>query len=182
MSINHLLVDLGGPQNIGGLMRDLYELSGTDSKLFIYDPRDKLNTLYNDILSASIGLLSEGRHEIVEDINSFLETYESRVIIADVSKDAISLSEFHFEENDLILYGNENRGFYNEELLQVVDTKNVDHSIIVPMQASPRVLPPTNKIVAPNYNIYPNLNVRTAATIIAYTALKQLGYFKNFKL
>ena len=177
MGINHLTVDLGSPHNLGRIIRTVHVLGGKKSRLYIYDPRKICETYIADVRLASVDLVDRHDYEIVKDIAGFLNSYDGRIIKTDLSEDAVPLPEFRFKENDLILYGNENRGYLNKALEKVPGVyENVDCSVEIPMLGENHALPDRGKVVHPNHGEMPNLNVAEVVAIVAYSALEQLGY------
>jgi len=177
MGVNHLTVDVGSPRNLGAIIRTINVLCGKSSKLFIYDPRDRLVTDIEEIKLTSTELVDKNEHEVVKDIAIFLENYKGRIVKTDLSEDAVPLPEFRFKEDDLILYGNENRGYLNKALEKVPGVyENADCSIKIPMLGENHPLPDRGKVVHPNHGEELNMNVNTVVAIVAYAALEQLGY------
>jgi len=176
MTINHLLYDLGSPANIGTIMRSVYVLCGKSSKLFIFDPRGNLQKYKDDIERISTGLSNHNHFAVVANIDDFVRNYSGRKITTEITPSAVSLAEFSFLPDDLVIYGNENRGI-PESITTIADA-----SVIVPMLGENYALPQTEKQVASNYGDFPNLNVGHVVSIVSYEALRQLGSFKEFKL
>ncbi|MDO8656033.1 MAG: TrmH family RNA methyltransferase [Nanoarchaeota archaeon] len=174
--INHLLYDLGNPANIGGIIRLIHVLGGKDSHLYIFDPRANLTTYEREISKASTGLYPNPKVNQIDNIDTFLNGYQGRKIATQITPRATKLTYFKFQLNDLVIYGNENRGIPQ----QIID--QAQESIIIPMLGQTYRLPRPDRPVAENYGEHPNLNVAHAAAIIAYEALKQTGSFEDFKL
>lgn len=181
--INLLLVDLGNPANIGSIIRSCHTLGGVDVGLFIYDPRDNLTTWAEDIHRASLGLSQKpGVFIKVTNLADFLSKYPGRKIKTDITPDATPLPNFRFMKRDLIMLGNENRGYLTKELVVQPGTDNVKESLIIPMLGEPYEVPSSGSIRLENTGLYANLNVGTTASIVTYFALSQLGKFNQFRL
>lgn len=181
--INFALIDLGSPHNIGLIIRTCWVLAGENAHLYVYDPRNKLTLNRDDIDLTSGGLIS--RKEIytrIDDLNGFLSAYLGRIIATEVSGDATPLTEFSFQQDDLILFGNENRGYRDKELRVFSGIERVTKHLIVPMQGETYVLPDRGEVVPQEFGQYPNLNVAISAAIVGYIALEQIGRFKGFDL
>lgn len=181
--INLLLVDLGSPANIGSIMRSCHTLGGMDIGLFIFDPRDNLSRWEDDIYKTSVGLSRKpGVFMKVPDLADFLSRYPARRIKTDITADAISLPNFRFRKRDLILLGNENRGYFSKDLSPHPGTENIENNIVIPMLGAPYDIPDSGSIRLENAGVLPNLSVSATANILIYTALNQLGKFRGFKI
>lgn len=172
--INHLLYDLGSPANIGSIIRLLHVLG--DSRLYIFDPRGNLEAYAEAVARCSTGLSWQQSFLQITDIDHFLQEYQGRKIATEISDQAVPLNQFRFQSEDLIIYGNENRGI-PEPIIQRADAR-----VVVPMLGRSYPLPATERPVAANFGQHPNLNVSHTVAIVAYEGMRQMGAFDGFKL
>src|SRR3989338_6935313 len=113
MGINLLLIDLGSPHNIGRIIRESHDLGGNHCQLFIYDPR---NILVENRDGINLTSMERGSYQIVENLEPFLREYTGKLVATDITSDALPHHDFGWQENDLILLGNENRGYRDKDL------------------------------------------------------------------
>ncbi|MBM3209108.1 TrmH family RNA methyltransferase [Candidatus Shapirobacteria bacterium] len=182
--ISLLLVDLGSPHNIGQIIRTSYILGGEKVRLYIFDPRGRLDHNREEVGLTSVELVGEeGAYTRVDDLEEFLAGYPGRIIATDITEQAESLVGFQFRRGDLILVGNENRGYRDEpNLREHPGLEHVAERLIVPMGGKAYGLPDRGSIVPEDHGLYPNLNVAATVAIVTYVALAQLGYFNEFGL
>jgi tRNA(Leu) C34 or U34 (ribose-2'-O)-methylase TrmL len=181
MTINLLLVDLGSPANIGTIMRHVVTQAGKQCRLYIFDPRDKLTRYAEEIDKTSLGLSKDpDTYELVHDLETLLGTYNGRIITTEVSARATALPKFSFHENDLVLFGNENRGFGRIDQTSWPGIERAQQSVIVPMLGDSYPIPDHGRYRADNYGQFPNFSVSATAFIVLYAALSQLGHFDDF--
>ena len=179
--VSLLLVDLGSPYNIGNIIRTCWVLGGKRVQLFIYDPRNRLEEGRGNIDLSSVALADkDGAYTKVDDLEEFLSSYPGRIIATDVSKQATVLGDFKFQKGDLILLGNENRGYRNENLVEHPGIEQINERLIIPMLGEGHDLPDRGKVIPKEYGKYLNLNVAATVTIVLYAALEQLDCFKDF--
>ena len=181
--INLLLVDLGSPQNIGLIVRTSWVLAGENVRLYIYDPRNKLEVNRDVVDLTSITLVGEeGAYTKVDDLERFISEYPGRIVATDISEQSTSLVNFSFQRGDLLMFGNENRGYRDESLKEHLGIQHIANRLIVPMCGKKYELPDRGKAVPEDHGSYPNLNVATTVAIVTYAALEQLGGFEQFSL
>jgi tRNA(Leu) C34 or U34 (ribose-2'-O)-methylase TrmL len=175
MGINTLVADLNYGSNIGQIARTHHVLGG-ESTLYLFDPRGIIHESADEVSRFSCGIFDNGQHEIIDGIEAFLRGYRGRRIATELSPDATPLTEFEFQDEDLILFGNERVGLPGS----VITT--CDETIIVPMLGAPY----TKKDYRPEEPIkgvgeYPTFNIAATYAMVMYTAMAQLRAFKDFK-
>ncbi|MFH1129294.1 MAG: TrmH family RNA methyltransferase [Patescibacteria group bacterium] len=168
MKINTLIYDVTYPSNIGEIIRTSHVLGEGTSDLYFYDPRNILDKEKDEIENFSCNIASLKEFKILNsDINDFLKKYNGRKIATLISDKSTKLKDFNFEENDLILFGNERTGL-PDEIIELCDEK-----IIIPMKGS--VYNKTDHhLGTPIKGIgeYPTLKVSIAHAIVLYGALE----------
>ena len=177
-----LLIDIGSPYNIGNILRTSYDLCADKCTMYVFDPRKIMKELKDKIEKIS---LNRGKFILVNNLIEFLQKYTGRIILSDIKNNACPLKSFKFLNNDLILFGNENRGYYdsiNGKMKIRPELKKYKTSLIVEMLGATKKLPNKNKICSPNHGVYPNCNVSNVAAIVMREVMLQFGYYENFKL
>lgn len=175
MGINSLIADLNYGPNIGGAIRT-YHVLGGDGRLFIYDPRGILQESADEVQAFSCKISDKHEFEIVEDLEAFLDDYQGRRIATAVTPQATPLTEFQFQDGDLILFGNERVGLSDQVLA------TCDESVIIPMLGAPYIKDdyhPGQPIKG--VGEYPTYNVGVTYGITMFIAMAQLEEFKDFK-
>ena len=176
MPVNSLIVGLNSGINIASIIRTNYVLGG-GAVLYIYDPRNVLKESREEIDTFSCGLSERISYSPVNDIEEFLKQYKGRKISTELSSDAVTLPKFKFRKDDIILFGNEIDGLPSSL------SKMSDQSVIIPMQGDPFVKSNYDPQVRPIRGMgeYPTYNVAVSYAIVMYTALEQMGLFRNWK-
>lgn len=93
--------------------------------------------------------------QLYPDLKSFLEHNGQARIFGATTRARRSYSEVNYRQDDAILFGPETRGLPAE----VLDSLGEENTIRIPMLANSR-----------------SLNLSNAAAVVAYEALRQLGF------
>lgn len=164
--IHFLLDNLQSPINIGQCAR-VAEIYGMD--LYIRDQRNLLKNLetLQTVSDFSCGAWQRKKAQILESTGDTLRK-TGRVIATCLQEDAVRLHDFEFENNDLIMFGNEYDGL-EPDLIARADAKVYIQmpQIYLPKPFSRKPIDPSRSSEV-NQNGIPNLNVAVAAGIVAY--------------
>ena len=175
MAINSLISDLNYGSNIGGIIRTHHTMGG-DGCLYFSDPKAIMQASADEISRFSCKLFDKRQFEVVDNLEAFLVGYKGRRIATVLSQQAIPLTEFQFQDEDIILFGNERVGL-KEPVLAACD-----EAVIVPMLGAPYIKDdyhPDQPIKG--VGEYPTFNIGVTYAMVMYTAMAQLGLFKDFK-
>jgi tRNA(Leu) C34 or U34 (ribose-2'-O)-methylase TrmL len=176
MALNSLIADLNYGSNIGGIIRT-HHVMGGDGRLHIYDPMKIMQTSADEVRNFSCRISDRHEFELVEDLEAFLRDYkEGRRIATELSARAKPLTDFQFQEGDIILFGNERVGL-SAPVLRVCD-----EAVVIPMLGTPYVkddFHPGQPIKG--VGEYPTYNTSYSHAIVMYVAMAQLGKFKDFR-
>ncbi|NND65280.1 MAG: hypothetical protein HKM24_04860 [Gammaproteobacteria bacterium] len=183
--ISTLLVDIFKTRNLMEIMRAHYVLSQGDLNLYVNDPRHRLRTVKSESRemnnAAYMDLLNKANYQIIADLDSLFASIPGRKIAVDITNDAVPLSSFEFNNDDLLLFGNERSGLARNVL------SKCDHILVIPMYGkafrSPqnefRSLDPDQPLNG--FQEHAAYNVAGAFSMTMYQALQQIGYFEGFK-
>jgi tRNA (cytidine/uridine-2'-O-)-methyltransferase len=143
------------PQNTGNIARLAV---GLDINLILVG---RLGFSLNDryLKRAGLDYWDNLKLEVIPDFNDFKAKYSDRRIIMATTKGINPYFDFKYKTGDIILFGSETKGL-PVDLIK----SDINNSITIPMPGKVR-----------------SLNLSNSASIIAYHALKELGYFRNFK-
>jgi tRNA(Leu) C34 or U34 (ribose-2'-O)-methylase TrmL len=160
--------------NLGAIIRTTY-VFGACGQLYFYDPRNIFASSHEEINRFSSGLLDKQPYTIITDSTGFLKNYTGRKIAADISPKAHALSAFTFQDDDLIIFGNERTGI-PEDIVT-----SCDASVVIPMLG----LPDKKKDYRPGEPIkgvgeYPSYSVCMSYGIMVYQALVDTGAYDGF--
>jgi tRNA G18 (ribose-2'-O)-methylase SpoU len=133
--------------NIGMIIRSAVGFN--IEELIFYDPKNILSKKAKQIYRVSQGTIKRIKITTINDIPSYLSTYTGRKIATVCEGPATSLKDLVYQENDLLIFGNE-RGL-PQELIELCDLK-----VNIPLQ---------------NLN---SLNLACAFSIFAYTSQTKL--------
>lgn len=177
--INFLLDNLQSPINIGQCAR-VAEIFGMG--LYIRDQRDLLKNFetLQTISDFSCGAWQRKKAHIWEGAEDVIGKYkDGRVIATCLQKDAVRLHDFEFENNDLVVFGNEYDGL-EQDLIERADAKVYIQmpKIYLPKPFSHKPIDPSRGSEV-NQNGIPNLNVAVAAGIVAYAFFCWRDCFRN---
>ena len=175
MAINSLIADLNYGSNIGGTIRT-HRVLGGDGRLYIHDPRAVMQEFADEVRAFSCKISDRNEFEVVQDLEAFLAEYQGRRIATALTPQSTPLTEFQFQDGDIILFGNERVGLPDQVIA------SCEEALIIPMLGAPYIKDdyhPGQPIKG--VGEYPTYNVGVSYGIAMFTALAQLGLFKDFK-
>lgn len=125
---------------------------------YVYDSHEILEETYGKsnrrkLNKTSSGAFSYIDFEKVEDPIAFIKNYPHRKIASVIHHKCVSLPTFTFEENDLIILGNETHGL-EEEIIELSD-----HKVKIPQRGQTE-----------------SLNLNISASIFIYEYSRQLVF------
>ena len=170
-----LLYGLQSPVNIGQILRTGEQFQ---MRVFIFDPRG----IFNDsekrhvISDFSCGALTRRPPCLIDDYQAFKDNHRGRMVATCLRPDATLLSDFCFQQEDIVVLGNEYDGLPSP----IIDT--ADAALYIPLPKASLPKPPSFAPIDASRNAsvaqdgIPNLNVAMTASIIGYVSRMQTSF------
>ena|SRR5436190_1617764 len=179
MRLNVLLWEVESDMNVGLIIRACYMLGYRLIHLKVYDRYSIFKTKSDGILRFS-SYIGDNYPDIEvfaeeEPALGYLSSYKSRIIATTPKEQrAISLTDFTFEDKDLIVFGNEFHGL-SDEVLQFAT-----HRLVIPMYGHVYDRIDLDGKVA-NVGSQRCHSLCASAGITLYEAVRQLTNFKKWR-